>query len=778
MRHTHVKIVALALGVLVAALFFPAVIGRGVFFQRDIHAFWYPHIENAIRAVAEGGLPAWNPYVAFGRPLLADPNFHLLYPPAWINLLVQPWTYYTLFAVSHCWAAGLGAYLLARHHKLSVIPAAVAGALWTSSGPLLSAINLFHHFAGAAWTAWVLLAFERTMERPSLARGLVLGAAAGGQALAGSADLCLLTAVAIAPRLVLLCLAGRQRLRATVAGLGRVLVVAGLFAFLVASIQWLPAISALDIGSRGSLPLAARQAWSMHPASMLDFVVPRLLADGQLDHDLRATLFEGREPLLSCLYLGAASLPLVVLGLFGGPSALRSWMTSAFLVLLLAALGRHTPFHGLLASVPPYSILRYPVKYMIPAALCWAMLAGLGLETWRRSWTGAQRRRGTLIAVSTLVLAVGAAVAAFWIGRQEAGTFRPAVGKVLHAAMAAGAAGLLLLARTRHAQAVGPSAAVCGALAVLELGAVGRHVNILAPSNFFRFRPPLAAALTDSRPEPRLFARAATLPTVRDAVQSALAAQQALVPPLGARWRIAGSFDGDFTGQAGAVEGTLFATALRLDDHPGLLALLQVAGVTHVASFGPAPVSGLRETGSFETLYGEPVRLHEVPRPHARAYMAYVARRLTERDLPMLMDPAFAASGEVILPPLAPVLPSPSSPAPRGSVRFRRPTLDSLELDIETTDAGWLVVLEASHPGWTAEVDNVPTPIVTANFLFRAVPVAAGTHLVHMRYRTPGLAAGLLLSSAALVLGAAVAVRHHRAALGLRAGAGSDTMPR
>jgi hypothetical protein len=126
------------------------------------------------------------------------------------------------------------------------------------------------------------------------------------------------------------------------------------------------------------------------------------------------------------------------------------------------------------------------------------------------------------------------------------------------------------------------------------------------------------------------------------------------------------------------------------------------------------------------------------------------------------MDPAFADSRDVILPPDSPVLPAPTSPTPHGSVRLQRPRLDSLVAEIETSDPAWLVVLEAAHPGWTARIDGTPVPISTANFLFRAVPVPAGTHRVEMQYRAPGLRLGLALSAAALVFGAIVATRHRR----------------
>ncbi|HEY2746507.1 MAG TPA: YfhO family protein, partial [Polyangia bacterium] len=48
--------------------------------------------------------------------------------------------------------------------------------------------------------------------------------------------------------------------------------------------------------------------------------------------------------------------------------------------------------------------------------------------------------------------------------------------------------------------------------------------------------------------------------------------------------------------------------------------------------------------------------------------------------------------------------------------------------------------------GWSATVDGAPAPIVRADEVARAVAIPAGAHTVAMRYRTPGLRAGALVS--------------------------------
>ena len=48
--------------------------------------------------------------------------------------------------------------------------------------------------------------------------------------------------------------------------------------------------------------------------------------------------------------------------------------------------------------------------------------------------------------------------------------------------------------------------------------------------------------------------------------------------------------------------------------------------------------------------------------------------------------------------------------------------------------------------GWTATVNDIPTPLVKANLGFLAIPLDAGTYSVRLQYETPGLLPGIALS--------------------------------
>jgi hypothetical protein len=775
LRHPH-GTAAAAFALLALFLFAPAVLGQRVFFQRDILSYWYPHLENAVQAIGEGAWPVWTPYVAFGRPLLADPSLQLLYPPTWLNLLMSPATYYALFAVTHVWGAGFGAYRLG--HRLGLPPAAagLAGAAWMASGPLLSAVNLFHHFAGAAWIPWTLLMVARALARPSLGSSLALGAVAGGQALAGSADMCLMTALAAALFAAVSWRGGPGTPRQRLAALVRVVAVGGVFAAMLAAVQWLPAFRLMLQGTRAAQNFSVITTWSVHPGSLLDVLIPTLVADLPVRPEVRALLFDGRRPFLLSLYFGIGTLPLVALSLAGPAHVLRRWALGALAVFLLAALGRHTPAAAALFAVPPLSVLRYPAKYMMPAALFWSLLAGRGLQVWTEAVTTAARRRAAWVAASggLLALALGAAALRVHqapgpalealIAGDAAAVWRDAAGKLAWAAGVLAGVSLLLALRARSAAAAGWLTAACGALVLTDLAAAGRPVNRLAAPALVHYRPATADRIISHDGLPRLHVRQENADQLAEWLSRGagggdteegriVGMHDLLVPPIGARWRIAGSYDGDFTGlaQRGL---TLFTLVLSALGHDALgHKLLRIGAVTHVTSLREAPYPGLEARGEFTSVFTRPVRLYRVTDPLPRLYVVGGARPAATENIAMaiMAQPQFDPRREVILPDGADVHASPAGFA--GTVQVTSRGMDRLGVDVELSAPGWMVVVEAHDPGWRARLDGTHVEVLPANALFRAVPIPAGRHHVAMSYHPPGLPAGALLSAAAVLTG-------------------------
>jgi hypothetical protein len=100
-----------------------------------------------------------------------------------------------------------------------------------------------------------------------------------------------------------------------------------------------------------------------------------------------------------------------------------------------------------------------------------------------------------------------------------------------------------------------------------------------------------------------------------------------------------------------------------------------------------------------------------------------------------------------------------AAPAAAGEVRWIADAPEHLALEVEAGGPTALVVADQLTPGWSATLDGAPATLYFANVATRGMEMPAGRHRVEMRYRTPGLAFGALLSLLGLIAALALAVR-------------------
>ncbi len=743
---------AAALGALVLATFADALPASRVLFERDVHAYWHPQRAALRAAVAAGELPLWNPWVGFGAPFLADASAELAYPPTWLLLPLPLPLQFELVTIGHGLLASLGAAALARRLLHGWLPALAAGGAYALAGPVLSAASLYHHFAGAAFMPWVLWALEGLLRRTDRRSALVLGAWSAGQVLAGSGDLVLMTALVALLRVAL-------HLRATrgagLAALLRPLALAAGLSLSLSAVQWLPTLERGVHGLRAAQDFRTRTYWSLHPASLVDLVVPRLVSGAPLPPSERGRLFEGREPLLSCLYLGVATLALGALALgLREPRAVPLAAGAGFFLLL--SLGRHTPLYAALLELPGFALLRYPQKYLLPASLCLALLAALGAAALTRAWSDAERRRARVVAAALLALALLAVVAGARLAEEAGGPL--ATLKLGRSALLAAVACLLLARRSASAAAQPRLAAAFLVLGGVDLVLVGRGTNPVAPAALYEQRPAVLDRLLAARGRVHAATESSACLAPGDgpagfdpAAVAALGFLDTLRPPAGIRWGLRGSYDGEFTGL-----GPRFSAAFAEVVHTRIASeaaqrLLQLGGVEHVLYLGRTPPRGLEPVATFATTYACPLHLLRVPETLPDAYVA--SRELEEGSdaLASVLAPGFDPRLEVVLAGGAPAAGALGSSA---SARVVSRGVSSLSLAADLAQPGVLVVTEAFDEGWSAEVNGRPAEVLRANGLFRAVRLGAGRHEVRFRYRPWSVRAGALLSG--LGLGAVV----------------------
>jgi hypothetical protein len=789
---------ALLLTAVPVILFADCVFGGQMLFQRDIDQYWYGAVQALKECVWNGVPPLWNPFDSFGQPLLGFGPWQILYPTTWLTLLVPSPVWYTMFVVVHVAFTSFGLYRLSRSLDMSWGASLIAGGLWAASGPLLSTVTMTNIFAASCWLPWIALAARHAAESRRLGASLAWGLTVGATVLAGSPGMTLVGAVLSA-----VIVAGAVQWRRPTArsnlGLLRSCVLAATFALGLSAGQWLPTLDVHSRSTRAQLDTQVRTFWSNHPLVMLQSLLPVPLDDLPLRPAVRADFFEGREPFLYSIYLGGVGLALVGVALLGPPRPGRRVAAAGAVVAALLSMGRWTPVHGVItALVPPLQALRYPSKFTIVVALCWALLAGMGLDVLREGrWRGRRLRTG-VVAAALLLLAASALALSLpdsplWrallvspetFGKpyaQSAALVAMSWDLRRSALLSAGA--ILLLGavvkgheRSWRPRLLGTLAILLGGFALADLMMVSVGLNRTVPRSLFAYRPP---ALQDVPPRPpnrvvvlryelkELASRhigggsAASLPF--DAPpEYEFWLSRAYPLHLGSGlWGIEGV--GSRAASLRGREVDALAQALQdAVDAPTYGRLLQLAGVQFVLAQHEDGLDHQLELIRRVPGPKRPIRVFRVPEPVARVRIVGRASPASDAEVfrRVLTDGTFDIRQEVLL--------AEAEGDPRGATAaegpMRRQGLDAgvralewrpdrLLLETRSDGDGYLVVSDAWDPWWRATVDGREAPVLRANVAFRAVPVPAGTHVVAMRYRPTPVYAGVACSAAFTMLG-------------------------
>lgn len=123
----------------------------------------------------------------------------------------------------------------------------------------------------------------------------------------------------------------------------------------------------------------------------------------------------------------------------------------------------------------------------------------------------------------------------------------------------------------------------------------------------------------------------------------------------------------------------------------------------------------------------------------------------------ILTNEAFSPIRTVLL-ERAPDFASGTSKTP-GTARIKTYQPNNVVIETTASQPSLLVLTDTYYPGWTATVDNNLTDIIRADYVYRAITVPEGTHVVVLQFKPVSVRAGFILSiSSILMLLAAILV--------------------
>jgi membrane protein YfhO len=735
-----------------------ALVSGQSYYFRDFSVTFYPLRLFQARELAEGRLPAWNPYIhegSFAMPILYP--FDLLHA-FWPGPAAMSW-----LLTLHFPLAALGAWWLARELGASDAASAFTGAVYSLGGLAVSSLNLYVFLQALALAPFAAGALRRAGREGG--RWIALAGAAVGLSVTT-------LAVEFVAQAVVLGLALSWAAAPSSRGAGRafaaVLLGAGLAATPIAVLVGFVPDTVRGMGFARDVALGNE----MHPMALLQVVVPELF--GSLSRPVEqwwgGRFFSKGFPYFVSLFVGAVPLAAATAGWPGVERRTRLALGACALLGLWVALGERGGLAQLLTFVPFARWFRFPSKALLWPFVAVALWSGFGFDRLRsrEPWG---RIRILLLGLSAIAALPALAVLfAPSVLEASAGVPAWAQSRLLASSLTAAAIGLaaaVLAAVVLRGHAAPARAAVLFALVgVAELARAAAGMNPQVPTAFFQPLPEMGALGLAG--QGRVFSYG---PDTSPAFHRFLASGE---PGLGL-WSFfvnrqvlapyANIVDRVETFEAKDI--TAFVPRpqeLQPEDYDprrvGLvLNRLRNAAVTHVMSLDRLADPALTLVARVPT--GRPgldIHVFRLQGSWPRVYAACHAVAALDPDDALQhpfragFDPTrdVALEGSVA-----------SAGAAGGCTSGTARRVDGVAGD-EAYDvaleagSGHLVVRQSHARGWRAWVDGVPAPVVRANGKHLAVAVGAGRHQVRLQYVAPGRRAGLVVSLMSLAAGLAL----------------------
>jgi len=376
--------------------------------HRDLIDFFAPMRRATAEMIATGTAPWLNLANGCGEAWFANPETAVLYPPAWLHLVLPgPWAM-TLEIALHLALLSLGAGLLARDLGASRYGRLVAEAVAWSAGPILVTVGVLNNLETLAWLPWMVLA-ARLDDR----RSAPLLAAATAMAWFGGEP----QVWAVGVVLVI----GMTRAR----GPAMVSLTLGVA---IVSVQLVPFLVWVAEGDRGPSAAAWALRGALAPADWSGLLAPR------------AALRGGHMVYAESLFLGA---PVLVCALLGGWR--RKWVLAVVAVLGLLATLPEIGGGGIFLAITG-GLVRYPSRFALIGLAVLLPLVGIGADEWlagKGRWLAA-----AISGVTLVVCAMGSHPWRWWVAGIPAAltlvaAFTPSVRILRSAVLVVGIMGMI-----------------------------------------------------------------------------------------------------------------------------------------------------------------------------------------------------------------------------------------------------------------------------------------------------------------------------------------------
>lgn len=693
-----------------------------------------PYLEFKRACFAQGVFPLWNPHQGGGYPCLAAMEMSPLYlPEVLLYLVPEPWSW-DVYLLARLVLAGFFTYWLGRVLGWTRLACWAAALAFQFSGPLVGWVTNVTLNADVLLPA-LLLGVELVLQRRTAWPRIFLAIVAAQVVLGGHPEhafLALLVAGLFALlRIAQLGAGGRG------APLGRLVPSLALGAALSA-VQLIPALEYLFLRS-----------WHAHGGHsgleheelryLVTLVFPRYRSSEFVSFSESHQTWAGG-------WLGF--VPLVLIGLASvarGADRTRYFVVGLLALCVLKVFGLR-PAHWL-GHLPVLELVRFQLHLPPAIAFLCALAIGQAVTALEREAANVRRLYGVFALVA---LGLGAALAVWpppngWLA---------ATGVVL-----ALAGGLAVVGGLRATSVIGQRQLALAVVALLGVESFSNIPRERADRGLAFQEPPFVAFLEAQPERGRVYGLSGVLsPNTATALGlDDLGMYEGLFVERFARY-VHDLVDPGFFGPG-------CFPVLRYGVQDPANPFLDLLNVRYFLTLGRIGVSAQQaaELG-LELVYDQEIKIfrrkNALPRAMIRRRVDVVPD--DERALGLLKG-GYDFRARVLLDRLPAGVELADAGEDASRVEEIGEGINSETVRVDMEHEGVLVLSDVFYPGWRVEIDGEEAELLRANYLFRAVVVPAGKHVVRFEFRPTSFVVGLVVSVSALVGLGVVAVCGRRA---------------
>ncbi|MDA0838296.1 MAG: YfhO family protein [Planctomycetota bacterium] len=701
----------------------------------DTGMFLYPVRFFFAQALRNGDFPLWLPHLFGGIPFLADPSHAVFYPPTWLFFLHLGPGVIWLSLILHLGLAGVGTTLLARESTgASLFACVCAGTIYTFGGYFCFHMGHHMHIMACAWTPWVFWSAFCWLNAPSRRRFAALVLFYSVQFLPGALENSLYMSFGLVFLAFMHAISRRREGLIGVkpaAGLGGAMLLGGL----LAAFQLLPSYEMLKYSVRaGGIAWESAGQNSIPPwKPLVELLMPNFWGY----YGTTGNKLDGIPASELAGYVGLTSVALACF--YGWRERVRFdvkvwvWLSLGALVL---SFGKFTPIYRILYMSGLQSV-RNPARFIYLANLGIAVLAAGGIQLCLHSARLPERHQR--MALTALAAGIISAVGFTFFAEQ--GFTRLVLTDLAFTLISIAC---LYMSRVHELPEATGFRPFPWRKVFLFLSIFFPLLVLTRESEFANLNKPDTERLLKQR----LFAG-----RVRE--------------ELGDQWRVHShhcldlrvcknlEYDlKDISGWEGSLSPSAryYEMVSALSESPDSQKpgrrIQDLLGARFILDNGK--LDEMEEAVAFEI---GPFRAFMNPDAVPRAYIAHQFEVVEdETALRRMAGPNWNPRLKVLLDAQPEFAGESVATSVEDHVEWIQDGNDVLKVKVSTSAPCLFVLHDSYYPGWRATVDGQPTPILRANYMFRAVALGPGTHEVQFEFRPEIVSAGLSLSGVSLLL--------------------------